>query len=571
MGKSGFKDMWFPLWICCCLNIQWKGVCGFGITSNIPVGRSLSNTIVRRDVKLFEAPPEKVGYTPPEESVAIGKKKEAPYPKIGDFVRYFDLDGGREDGQVLVGKITFFQKKKGEENGWLVELTELEDVGDGYFAEYPSRKRSSKQSIRRLEEIAPLSASFVRSENAYKIPKDPITLQPSPMFPQYQIEGFTGFQPSTTVDQDVVYRDGQTYNSLKFQLYKDAALYGLVGIILTDLFRGIEDALIYAAGAIAGVGYLFFLSVKTDTVGSAEAKMGSNISNLRFALPLLLLVGVSLSNVFSASPDTDFDMAVFRTVSKEQFAAAMIGFLTYRIPLFVSQLAPVIGDSATSLLPGSTGVALQMMQESKKSATNTLVNKDELLTILLVSGPQGTGKTTLVSRLISESKGSFIAPTFIDKIQDPATFEQLQRRDAFVDIDKSGRYGLTVDMIQKSAKAAASSDEENENSIVVIDSSVSVAKNLVEALPSDIRVVGVWVGLDTLDKFQGRLEAQVQSGDLLVAEDETPESAVRAQLRQIVKDIEYGVVSGVFEFTILNDDVEKSYAQLKEAANYCFK
>lgn len=417
-----------------------------------------------------------------------------------------------------------------------------------------------------------MSASFVRSENAYKIPKDPITLQPSPKFPQYQIEGFTGFQPSTAVDQDVVYRDGQTYKSLKFQLYKDAALFGLVGTILTDLFRGIEEALIYAAGAIAGVGYLFFLSVKTDTVGSAEAKMGSNISNLRFALPLILLVGVSLSNVFSGSPDTtDFNMAVFRTVSKEQFAAAMIGFLTYRIPLFVSQLAPVIGDSATSMLPGSTGVALQMIQESKKSDTNALVNKDELITILLVSGPQGTGKTTLVSRLISESEGSFIAPTFIDKIQDPATFEQLQRRDTFIDIDKSGRYGLTVDSIQKSAKAAASSGEENENSIVVIDSSVSVAKNLVEALPSDIRVVGVWVGLDTLDKFQGRLEAQVQSGDLVVAEDETPESAVRAQLRQIVKDIEYGVVSGVFEFTILNDDVEKSYAQLKESANYCFK
>ena len=90
-------------------------------------------------------------------------------------------------------------------------------------------------------------------------------------------------------------------------------------------------------------------------------------------------------------------------------------------------------------------------------------------------------------------------------------------------------------------------------------------------MPSDIRVVGVWVGLDTLDKFEGRLEAQVQTGDLVVAEDETPESAVRAKLRQIVKDIEYGVVSGVFEFTILNDDVEKSYAQLKEAANYCFK
>ena len=66
-------------------------------------------------------------------------------------------------------------------------------------------------------------------------------------------------------------------------------------------------------------------------------------------------------------------------------------------------------------------------------------------------------------------------------------------------------------------------------------------------MPSDIRVVGVWVGLDTLDKFQDRLETQVQTGDLVVAEDETPKSVVRAKLRQILKDIEYGVVSGVIK------------------------
>ena len=52
-----------------------------------------------------------------------------------------------------------------------MELTELDNVGDGYYAEYPSRQRGKRKSLRPLEEVAPIAASFVRSENAFKIPR----------------------------------------------------------------------------------------------------------------------------------------------------------------------------------------------------------------------------------------------------------------------------------------------------------------------------------------------------------------------------------------------------------------
>lgn len=522
-------------------------------------------------MRLWESQSEqKSGYIPLEESVVMGNKVQAPYAKMGDFVRYFDLDGGREDGQTLVGKISFFQKKQGEENGWLVEVTELEDLGDGYYYDYPSRKRSSKRSMRDLEEIAPLTASFVRTENAFKVPRDRLTLQPSPSFPKYKVDGFTLALSTLPVNQDVLSRDGKTYNELKFKLFKDVALYSLVGAVLTDLFRGLEDTLVYTAGAVAGLGYLFFLTVKTDTLGSTEAKMGSNIANLRFALPIIVLLGVSIGNVLSASSNNALEISAFRTVSTDQFAAAMAGFLTYRLPLYISQLTPVIGESAAAAFPtGSAGMALEMLKESKESSTDTNINDESLVTILLISGPHGTGKTTLVNRLIAESNGKFISPDYIDNLKDPTTFEQMERRNALVQVDRTGRYGLTIDSLQKSALAAAeSTDDKN---IIVIDASVDLAKRLVKSLPADFRLVGVWIGLDTLDKFESRLQAQLQSGDLEIMEDETSESTIRAKLREAVKDIEYGVVSGVFEFTILNDDIEKSLIQLKEAAGYCFK
>ena len=48
------------------------------------------------------------------------------------------------------------------------------------------------------------------------------------------------------------------------------------------------------AGVVASLGYLFFLGVKTDTIGEPDAKLGANVSNLRFAMPVLVLVGVVL-------------------------------------------------------------------------------------------------------------------------------------------------------------------------------------------------------------------------------------------------------------------------------------
>jgi len=104
---------------------------------------------------------------------------------------------------------------------------------------------------------------------------------------------------------------------------------------------------------------------------------------------------------------------------------------------------------------------------------------------------------------------------------------------------------------------------------VVVDADVELARKMVSL--SGARLVGVWIGLDDLDKFESRLKAKIASGAIPIPDDETEDSILRAKVRQVVKDIEFGVVSGVFEFTILNEDVDESTRQLREAANYCFK
>uniref|UniRef100_A0A7S1CRS6 Guanylate kinase-like domain-containing protein n=1 Tax=Skeletonema marinoi TaxID=267567 RepID=A0A7S1CRS6_9STRA len=518
-----------------------------------------------------------MAYIPPEDAEkAKTTKPKLPQPKIGDVVRYFDMDGGLAEGQVLVGKISLIQPIRSEPtsedgtNKWLVEINEMEDVGDGYYADYPSRKRR-KCALRKLEEIAPVPASFVRTEDAYKIPVERGTNRPLPSHASYDLIGYEG-PAAVPINQDVVKTDGEKYGKIKSDLIRNSAIAGAAGAIVAQLVSGSNIALIYAAGAFAGVAYLFFLGIKTDTVGSEDAKLGSNVSNLRFVFPGLVLVGVALNNKMSGDSNPVSTPGMFSTVTPQQFGAAMAGFLTYRVPLLVSQLSPVISESAADMVPGSAGMAMRLAQDAKNrgvdmSLLEDKAAKDGLTTVFLVSGPEATGKTTLVNKLL-ESDSRFVKPALVDKIADAVKFERLQQRGAFLEVDQSGRYGLAKEGVLEAA-GQPSDSENGEKKVVVVDADVELAKKMVNV--SGARLVGVWIGLDDLDKFESRLKTKISSGMVPIPEDETEDTVLRAKIRQVVKDIEFGVVSGVFEFTILNEDVDDSFKQLKDAASYCFK
>jgi len=504
------------------------------------------------------------GYDSPEKMLPqVRKKKVDLLPKVGDIVRYYDTDGGKEDGQVLVGKIAFIQQRIGKKE-WLVDLNELDDVGDGYYAEYSSRERSWKKTTRPLDKVSPVAASFVRSENAFKIPRESDTMKPAVRQESYDLENYDG--PSRGVlNEDLLASDLVKYSDLKGSLLRNAAVAGVLGTLVAQIARGTEDAVVYGLGATAGVFYLYFLTVKTDTMGYTDTKLGKSISNIRFLAPVIVLVAVALYNksLGDANPMAS-STNIFSLVTPEQYAAAVLGFLTYRIPLFGGQIAEFLKDGDNELnLPGSAGIAMKLV---KADVQEKLGNKNVdgtlgLTPVIVVSGPQSTGRSELVQKLISESAGRYVAPTLVDRNDDGATFERMQQRGDFLYIDDSERYGLTRDSILKAGT--------NGQSVVIVDADVALAKGL--ATIPKTRLIGVWVGLDSVAKFQSRLQEQVDCGIISIPEDETRESVVRAKIREIVRDIEYGIVSGVFEFTILNDDPEDSLKQLRTAAEYSFK
>lgn len=514
-------------------------------------------------------------YSPPTDSEGstVSTKKSLPTPKIGDVVRYFDVDGGNSDGQVLIGKISLIQSLSSSgtsssstnddgTNRWLVEIAEMEDVGDGYFAEYPYRKRP-RPALRKLEYIAPVPASYVRMEDAYKVPVDRATGRPVPSHTGYDLVGYDG-PAALVINGDVLAADGVEYAQIKFMLLQDTAIAGVIGTVFVDLAQGLETAVVYAAGAMAGVAYIFFLGIKTDTLGG-PTRLGSNVSNIRFLFPVGVLFAVASYNAMKGSSNP-VSPGMFSLVTPGQFGAAMIGFLTYRIPLFARQLVPAASETLVDVIPGSAAMAVRLASDAKRSKSADLASSSprdaDLATILLVSGPQGTGKTTLVNRLLEEDD-RFVRPSMIDRISDGAVFDRLETRGEFLQIDATGRYGLSSDGLLEAAKIAKTTSK-----VVVVDADVALAKTLMKL--SGARLVGVWIGLDNINKFESQLRAKIESGGISVPDGETEEAVLRARIRQAVKDIEFGVVSGIFEFTILNEDIDESMRQLKDAASYCF-
>lgn len=212
-------------------------------------------------------------YVAIRESQPLGKTKKALVPQIGDVVRYYDLDGGKEKGQLLVGKISYVFGSK-EFGGFSVELYELEDVGDGYFAEYASalRSRKGRKTERRLEEVSPIAASFVNPEQAYKVPIDAISKLPKPRQETYDIDDYEGPSFYASVDVNVVETDAENYATLKAKLFRDVLLTGLVGTIVTNASYGAELATIYFAGLLVGESLIPVLASRQDGHGRRQQR-----------------------------------------------------------------------------------------------------------------------------------------------------------------------------------------------------------------------------------------------------------------------------------------------------------
>lgn len=181
--------------------------------------------------------------------------------------------------------------------------------------------------------------------------------------------------------------------------------------------------------------------------------------------------------------------------------------------------------------------------------------------LVVLCGPSGVGKSTLIGRLLAEQPGRFgfsvsctTRPqragetdgkdyTFLTDAQ----FERMVEANEFVEFASIGgqRYGTSV----QSVEAVAA-----DGKVCLLDLDVQGVQALVERGDPELNPYCVWVAAPSLDALRARLRARGT---------EDPRE-VEKRISRAVEEIEFSLSARCFDQVVINDDLEKAFADLRK-------
>ena len=311
-------------------------------------------------------------------------------PQVGDVVKV----PSKWPGEWDVAQVDFVQFVSSRQ-AYEVDLLPLKSVGQSLYR-LPGRKpAATRADVAKLSRIA---AEYVRENDAYRI--NEADLAP--------LGGKKVADPSMT-EQGL-----QEYAELKATLLREAALVGGAGAIGVSFAYGSEVGSAAAAGAVAGCAYLYLLSRQTDKVGgdAPTSKVEAYAVAGRLGVPVLLMVALSARNgVSGIGPAATLSM-----LTPQQFGGAVAGFLAYKVPLLARQFGRAIAELSQpdegDTLPTGGGLGMAMRVASQRAAAKqetadagaaaAATTAGAPPRTIVISGPSGVGKSTLVAKLLEE-------------------------------------------------------------------------------------------------------------------------------------------------------------------------
>ena len=310
-------------------------------------------------------------------------------PQVGDVVKV----PSKWPGEWDVAQVDFVQFVSSRQ-AYEVDLLPLKSVGQSLYR-LPGRKPAAMRAdVAKLSRIA---AEYVRENDAYRI--NEADLAP--------LGGRKVADPSVT-EQGL-----QEYAELKATLLREAALLGGAGALGANYVYGAEVGTAAAAGAFAGCVYLYLLSRETDKVGGeAGSKAEAYAVAGRLGVPVLLMVALSARNGLSGTGPA----ATLSLLTPQQFGGAVAGFLAYKVPLLARQFGRAIAELSQpdegDTLPTGGGLGMALRVASQRAAAKqeaadagaaaAAATAGAPPRTIVISGPSGVGKSTLVAKLLEE-------------------------------------------------------------------------------------------------------------------------------------------------------------------------
>lgn len=398
----------------------------------------------------------------------------------------------------------------------------------------------------------------------------------------------------------------EEFERMKRQSLTDASAVAILGTVLAYVNSGAEAAEGLLCGSAFGIIYLLLLQRDVDLLGTPRARTPFDLDNplriLRLLLPLAIVgvlglqAGLTLGfdawlNGVRLEPTGNFSGVIS---SPTLLYGALVGYCvaTATLPARGTFEALPEARELVKAVPGSVGVALKLAETkaAKTEAPSGPVNEPaEVVPVLLVTGPRGCGKSTLVSR-VKQMDSRFSEPEWVMTRED--TTANLARpliisEPSFESLAESG--GLVVnyqpcgddlEQINIGLPALSVLAAALESGACVLDVDPTTAQALLQydwttalydAFPDkrmEIRLVSVWISLPSLDSIVERNKVQLEAQQIDEAIIKKQLALVRAQSSA---DMEWALTSGSFDFTVFNEAEDEATKELTKAARYCFE
>jgi len=516
--------------------------------------------------------------------VNIDSEAMLPIPKEGDIV----IAPGKWKEEKILARIRYIEYSQNAKM-WRAEILPLKDgKSENVFVV----DRGAKSSSELVENLRPVQAFFLRSENGYKVAYRRNTTEVVLKAPSYRkIDGTNFTMPTKVVNMETLQNDMIRYNELKTRMVTNTLKFGAVGTALTTVLYGTDVSLPYSLGALAGALYLILLGKKVDIIGSGfsvssvnakPSKLDESLAKARYLVPLLLVGVLAAKKAFIDGEA--IVLGQLNILSREQFLGSMAGFLTYRLALFVTEVgAELRTEDVLSIAPGSMAEgyrqskALSTASKLKEAAAN---QAPPLVTVVVITGPVAAGRTNLASSLLAKSTNKKFLTTCKMLTTDTRCWQESPEKYRLISIEElddfrrsgqliyegeeSGMFGRVIKtaLTRDDLEAAAVGRNRASKPLPIV---LEGPPALLDALSgiSTLRLINIWVSLQTKEQFIEKATAIVQREALKMLTDganidrndlaQKSAKQVSDLVNEAAKDVTfYMQKSPLFEYTLLN-------------------